>query len=208
MRNALIAAAAVLSVCTVGLAGGKGVNLKSASQADSVSGTGRDLGSMNRGAENATGVASPNSLISVVDGLTGVDRSGYIRRQLDSAGAKYTIDKDGDFVLPFSLSGGRKQRVFINARATGNDGLAMLSVWSPAFCFEQVSTHNMQVLLELSSKYPYGAWQLNREDMGNVAVLCVQLPESASGQMLMEFASWVATTADEVEKFATHADAY
>ena len=132
-----------------------------------------------------------------------------VRRALESADVKYSIDDDGDYKVQWSLDDGRSHVVFVNSKTSRLGSMELRKVWAVAFVADEVSANNLRALLELNGKYKVGAWNLIKRNDGQfVASFNIAVSANCAGQALRTFTQVVASTADEIEKTVTKADKF
>ena len=129
-----------------------------------------------------------------------------VRRALDSAEVKYTIDKDGDFRIGWNTEDSRDHMVFVNGKTSEFGGMEVREVWAIGFRADSVDANNLQALLELNHSYKLGAWEIAVQNGKTVAIFCVKIPADASGETLRAVSCIVAHVADKVESEATNKD--
>ena len=132
-----------------------------------------------------------------------------VRRALESADIKYSVDEDGDYKVVWTLDGDRTHLVFVNSNTTRLGDMELRDVWAIAFVADEVSANNLRALLELNGKYKVGAWNLTKRNDGQfVAAFTITVSANCTGQALRTFTQVVASTADEIENTVTKADKF
>ena len=131
-----------------------------------------------------------------------------VRRALESADIKYSIDDDGDYKVHWTLEGGRTHVTFVNSNTVRLGSMELREVWAIAFVADEVSANNMRALLELNAKYKVGAWRMAKGRNGYQVSFCVTVSATCTGQALRTFTQVVASTADEIENTVTKADRF
>lgn len=131
-----------------------------------------------------------------------------VRRALESAGVKYTVDSDGDYRVHWTLENGRTHVVFVNSNTTRLGSMELRKVWALAFAADEVSANNLRALLELNAKYKVGGWCMVKRDNKYVVSFDITVAANCAGQALRTFTQIVASTADEIENTVTKADQF
>ncbi len=130
-----------------------------------------------------------------------------VRKALENAGLKYSVDDDEDFRLTFSLGGGRTHLVIVDSNTHKYQGLEFRTVWARGFqadSAESISKKNLQTLLERNEDYKLGSWGLAKGSDGKrFANFRVMVPADCSSSALNTIVRFVAEVADEIEKSAT-----
>lgn len=147
--------------------------------------------------------------IGVDDGSSTSKADERVRRALESADVKYTVDSDGDYKVEWTIGDGRTHVVFVNSNTSKLGTMELRNVWAVAFIADEVSVNNMRALLELNAKYKVGSWRLVKRNDGKfIASFNVTVSANCAGQALRTFTQVVASTADEIEKTVTKADKF
>ena len=132
-----------------------------------------------------------------------------VRRELESAGVKYSVDGDGDYKIHWTLEGGRTHVVFVNSNTSRLGSMEFRKVSAVAFIADEMSANNLRALLELNGKYKVGAWNLTKRRDGQfIAAFSITVSANCAGQALRTFTQVVASTADEIENTVTKADKF
>ncbi len=126
---------------------------------------------------------------------------GRVKRALDAAGLKYTIDSDGDFKLEFDLDNGRTQIVFINTKTYTYDNFEIREVWSPGYqSTSQFSANVATRLLADNMDKKIGAWQTMRLNGKVTAVFAAKVAADMTAEQLRSILKAVSRSADAMEK--------
>lgn len=156
---------------------------------------------------SATANASISYIGSSDSSSSSGKEDGRVRRALNSADVKFTVDGDGDFKVCWTLTDERTHITFINSRVSNYGGMELREVWAVGFVSNSISSENLQALLELNATYKLGAWEVQKKSNGQYwAVFGVKVAADASGEVLKLMSNLVAKTADEIEAKATHKD--
>jgi hypothetical protein len=140
----------------------------------------------------ATGFLGPQSLHA---------QNPQIKKVIEKAGLKYTVDKDGDFKLVFSVEEGRTQVVFISSATEEMGGETIVEIWSPAYKNSAITSETLALLLKDSGQKKIGAWEVISSDTQVFALFKAKVPMSAlSPAFLQTVCEGVVTTADAMEK--------
>lgn len=153
------------------------------------------------------GVFAQTSDVGTSDSSSKADNR--VRRALESAGLKYSVDGDGDFRVHFKFKSGRTHLVFVNSETERYDGLELRRVWAFGFVSDkEVSKNNLQVLLERNGRYKLGAWNLQKHRRTGKwsAEFRVVVPADCPASELRSIIELTADVADEIEKESTGAD--
>lgn len=121
-----------------------------------------------------------------------------VKRRLDAAGHKYSVDKDGDFKITFSFDDNRSQMVLVTGQPyVIADGVAVREIYSGVAKDpdDNIAGRAADFLKENQTK-KIGAY----EAQGGLVAFNVKLPDSASAAQLSAAIKMVAVTADEKEK--------
>ncbi len=143
------------------------------------------------------------SLLLGQPGGPAASESGHdarLKRQLEVAKLRFTIDQDGDFRSVFDLPNNRRQTVFISSAVDRVGPLEMREVWAPAYVFAvELDADIARRALRDSDRYGLGAWAV--KDWGNESVLvfAAKIPADANPQTLRAAAEIVAGVADAME---------
>jgi hypothetical protein len=132
------------------------------------------------------------------DDSTGGD--ARVRRALEQAELKYTVDDDGDFRLVFEEDGDRTQLVFVNSKTSTYKSMEVREVWSFGYRVDEdeiIPRARLEALLQKNSSYKVGAWGLSSN--GRNVVFTIRIPADADAEMLDDAARLASETADELE---------
>lgn len=130
-----------------------------------------------------------------------------VRRALQDTDLKFSVDKDGDFRLDFTLVGGRTHVVFIASKTAQWGNMEIREVFALGYRSDtRLSRDNYEDMLKDNGRRKSGAWELHEKDGRYVAVFSVKVAADCSGESLKTVANGVAATADEMEKKLTDTD--
>ena len=122
-----------------------------------------------------------------------------VRKALEQASLKYTIDSDGDFKLSFSLNDDRTHLVFINSNTEVYDNMEVREIWACGAVSEDgFSRQKLESLLKMNQKYKMGSWSLTPD--GERAIFTVVVSARANSDTIDSMVRLVAKTADNLEK--------
>lgn len=124
-----------------------------------------------------------------------------VKSRLDSVGQKYVIDKDGDFkiTIRFSNDGDRTQIVFVSGQSYEiAGGMKVRNVFAPVAKVDEdgISGQRALDLLKDNNGYKIGAYEIE----GNIVLLSMKIPDSATPEQLQKAVQLAASVADEKEK--------
>lgn len=124
-----------------------------------------------------------------------------VKRALDAAELKYSIDSDGDYKVSWGLKADRSHVTFVNSNTMTLGEFELREVWAVGFTADDVTDHQMRRLLELNSQYKIGAWSLKKMRNGKYwAIFTATVAADCSGATLKKVTGVVALSADEVEE--------
>jgi len=126
-----------------------------------------------------------------------------VRRALESQGLEFEIDADGDYRVIMAWSeDGRSQLVFVNSNTETLGDAEIREVWTVGYKKEttELAQRVAAKLLEASSTYKIGAWEVVWRGETVLAVLNAKIPADATPKFLGEVINVVSATADETEK--------
>lgn len=122
-----------------------------------------------------------------------------VKRRLDAVGQKYEVDKDGDFKMTFSFTDEkRSQIVFVSgAPYEVANGAQVRNVFAPVAKVDEDKIAARAIeLLKDNYTYKIGAYEIQ----GNIVMLSLKLPDSATPQQLQKAVQMAASVADDKEK--------
>lgn len=122
-----------------------------------------------------------------------------VKRRLDSVGQKYEVDKDGDFKITYTFSEDkRSQVVFISG--TPYDVANGVQVRNVFAAVAKVKEDNVAAkaadLLKANNGYKIGAYEIE----GEIVLLSIKIPDTATGAQLLKAVQLAASVADDKEK--------
>lgn len=123
-----------------------------------------------------------------------------VRRALDQAELKYTIDDDGDYHLVFAQNDDRTQLVIIDSATSTYGSMEVREVWSTGYRADEDETiprGRLESLLKKNASYKVGAWRLSPN--GRNVIFAVIVSANANASALDDAARVAADTADELE---------
>ena len=126
-----------------------------------------------------------------------------VRRALEALGLEYEVDDDGDYRVIMAWSEDeRSQLVFVNSKTETLGDAEIREVWTVGYKKEtDALAHRVAVkLLEETSSYKIGAWEVVWRGETVLAVLNAKIPADATAKYLGEVINVVSATADEIEK--------
>ena len=124
-----------------------------------------------------------------------------VRRTLNSTDLSYSVDKDGDFRLTFSLKNDRSQQVFVNSHTTEFRNLELREVWTVAAEHEEGFTKDeLERLLKYNTTIKFGAWQIS----GKRAIFSCRVAATLGAKSLESVIRLVAEAGDELERELTN----
>jgi hypothetical protein len=126
-----------------------------------------------------------------------------VRRALEALGLQFEVDDDGDYRVIMAWSeDGRSQLVFVNSNTETLGDAEIREVWTVGYkkATDELSSRVASKLLEESSTYKIGAWEVVWRGETVLGVLNAKIPADASAKYLGEVINVVAATADEMEK--------
>ncbi|MCX7606533.1 MAG: hypothetical protein N2170_04610 [Bacteroidia bacterium] len=146
--------------------------------------------------------------------LTGVATLGMIsaqnpqiRRILDQASIKYTVDKDGDFKMTFDVGDGRTQLVFVMSSVEEIGGQSIVQIWSPAYRGPEISKETLAKLAVDGRQRKVGGWEVTTASDQIFAVFKAKIPLSAlTPDFMRSVCAGVAGVADQMEKDSMGSD--
>ncbi|MCX7606534.1 MAG: hypothetical protein N2170_04615 [Bacteroidia bacterium] len=143
--------------------------------------------------------------IPLIAGLVGVGtlfaQNAKIKKMLDQAGLKYTVDSDGDFKLTFGVGNGRSQLLYIMSTMEEMGGQSIVEIWSPAYKQKEISDKVLVRLLSDSYRKKIGAWEVTSSGEYVYAVFKAKVPlSSLNPEFLRAVCEGIVSTADEIEK--------
>jgi len=141
----------------------------------------------------------------VMAGLTSTAEAAdpRVRRALESLGLEFEVDADGDYRVIMAWSeDGRSQLVFVNSNTETLGDAEIREVWTVGYKKEttELAQRVATKLLEASSTYKIGAWEVVWRGETVLAVLNAKIPADATAKYLGEVINVVSATADEIEK--------
>lgn len=133
-----------------------------------------------------------------------------IKKVLEKAGLKYSVDKDGDFKLVFGLENDRSQIVFITSETEQMADQTIVELWSPGFqAADNEGAAIWTALLADSQRRKVGAWQAVVSEGRIIAVYKAKIPlSSLTPDFLKAVCVGVASVADEVEQKVSQEDKF
>lgn len=124
-----------------------------------------------------------------------------VRKTLNSTDLSYSVDKDGDFRLSFSLKDDRSQLVFVNSHTTEFRNLELREVWTFAAEREEGFTkEELERLLKYNAAIKFGAWQIS----GKRAIFSCRVAATLGAKSLESVIRLVAEAGDELERELTN----
>jgi len=130
-----------------------------------------------------------------------------VKRALDEAGLKYTVDSDGDFKLIFDIENDRTQIVWVNSKTYKYGEFEIREVWSVAYASDSLFNSTVaNRLLKDNEDRKLGAWQTKRLNGKYAAVFAAKVAASMSSDQLASAIRAVRSTADEIENELTSRD--
>ncbi|AGX86385.1 hypothetical protein [Candidatus Symbiobacter mobilis] len=148
---------------------------------------------------------------STIAGEDKEEKAGDIRiaRLLKEQDLKYTVDKDGDFLLYNSAGNDRSQIIFISSDTSELGSLEIREVWAVAYRSKTPLTADIaNQLLTQNSKVKLGAWELRKMSNNFVAVFSAKIDANSDGESLLAAILAVTKTADPMEKELTSEDEF
>ncbi len=141
------------------------------------------------------------------------DCTQWIKAQLDSMSASYTITEAGRFKVEYPVDfsvDGRTQLVFIDSKTQNFFTEDVLEIWSPVYsCRGPLSAEIANKLLKDNSEHLVGFWEVNTDSEGASFVLFKTVYEAeAIKKWFSLHIYYIASTADEMEKKLTGEDKY
>ena len=132
-----------------------------------------------------------------------------VEKLLKETDVKYTVDRDGDFLLLNDVGDGRTQLLWILSNTSNLGTLEIRQIWSIAHKSKTLfSAKVANRLLEQNSEVKLGAWQVRRLGDDYVAIFSAQIAADTDLLPLLLALHAVSTTADEMEKKLTGKDDY
>jgi hypothetical protein len=122
-----------------------------------------------------------------------------VKRLLEKLEIKYTVDKDGDFIVVFDMGEDRSQKAFICSSTQQYRDLEIRTIFSAGYesVIENTLPSNVaNRLLEQNHRIKLGAWA----KIGNIAVFESKIDANADADTLLAVLNFTLEVADEMEK--------
>lgn len=123
-----------------------------------------------------------------------------VKRRLDAVGQKYEIDKDGDFKMTFTFNEDKRSQIVFVAGAPYEvaGGMQVRNVFAPLAKIDEdkIAGARAVELLKDNNTFKIGAYEVE----GNIVLLSLKVPDSATPQQLQKAVQMAASVADEKEK--------
>ncbi len=132
-----------------------------------------------------------------------------IKKILDEAELKYTIDDDGDFKMVLDMENGRSQLCYINSNVQDFQSMQIREIWSPGFKSEgPLPAAVANRLLEESHNKKIGAWEtwVGSNGKTRMAVFTIKVDADCSPANLLIAVLGAVQAADSMEKEITGKD--
>jgi hypothetical protein len=131
-----------------------------------------------------------------------------VKRRLDSAGQKYEVDKDGDFKITYTFSEDKRSQIVFVSGAPYDvaGGLQVRNIFAPVAKVKDDNIAGKALsLLADNNGYKIGAYEVE----GDIVMLSLKIPDSATPAQLVKAVQIAAGVADEKEKsFSGARDTY
>jgi hypothetical protein len=122
-----------------------------------------------------------------------------VKRRLDSVGQKYVVDKDGDFKITYTFSEDKRTQIVFVSGAPYDvaNGVQVRNVFAAvAKVKEDGIAAKAADLLKANNGYKIGAYEIE----GEIVLLSIKVPDSATGAQLQKAVQLAASVADDKEK--------
>ncbi len=130
-----------------------------------------------------------------------------VRRALHSAGLKFEINPQGNYVLDFEFDDKRRQRVFIRSETCVWAGLEIREIASYAYKGSaRPLPETCEKLLKENARKKLGAWEFWDEQGVCDLVFVIKIPADADAETIQTTARGAAAEADAIEKILFRTD--
>lgn len=123
-----------------------------------------------------------------------------VKRRLDAVGQKYEVDKDGDFKMTLTFTEDKRTQIVFVSGAPYDvaGGVQVRNVFAPLAKVDEDNIAGARAieLLKNNNDYKIGAYEIE----GNIVLLSLKVPDSASPEQLKKAVTMAASVADEKEK--------
>ncbi|MFM5895626.1 MAG: hypothetical protein ACKOQM_14510 [Novosphingobium sp.] len=138
--------------------------------------------------------------LALIAPVTTQAEDNSVKRRLDAVGQKYEVDKDGDFKITYTFTEDKRSQIVFVSGAPYDvaGGMQVRNVFAPLAKVDADSIAGARAieLLKNNNDYKIGAYEIE----GNIVLLSLKVPDSASPEQLKKAVTLAASVADEKEK--------
>lgn len=127
----------------------------------------------------------------------------FIKHSLDESTFKYFIDKDGDYIIDYKTSTGRKQNIVVRANTNKFQDIEVREIISIAARFKDKPVPEKLTKYLLIDNYSLkylGNWAIHKKENINTVLFIVKLPKDSDLNYLEAAIIEAAEAADALER--------